>query len=191
MSYRAFKRLLGETALELKARVYLSAGVLVLMFGSFYFYARQTEDLAYDQLTHTGRALVAPIVARMHVTDPELGPGLDEFQRLSEQAWPDQFKDYKYRLIRLRASRPDREPETVDDMGVLYHLDTHPEVNEQTRPLPRERAFVYYGGVRAGQSCVDCHTSKERIARHLGKDPADPQVERLVDPDHPLRGERS
>ena len=63
MSYRAFKRLLGETSLERKCRWLIGTGVLVLMFASFYFYARQTEVIAYDQLTHTGRALVSPIVA--------------------------------------------------------------------------------------------------------------------------------
>ena len=43
MSYRAFKRLLGETSLERKCRWLLGAGVLLLMTGSFWVYARQTE----------------------------------------------------------------------------------------------------------------------------------------------------
>ena len=48
MSYRAFKRLLGETSLERKCRWLLGAGVLILMTGSFYIYANQTKGLAYD-----------------------------------------------------------------------------------------------------------------------------------------------
>ena len=67
MSYKAFKRLLGETSLERKCRWLLGAGVLVLMTGSFWVYAKQTEDLAYEQLETTGRALLSPIVARLHV----------------------------------------------------------------------------------------------------------------------------
>ena len=58
MSYRAFKKLLGETSLERKCRWLLGAGVLLLMTGSFYVYARQTEDLAYEQLETTGLALL-------------------------------------------------------------------------------------------------------------------------------------
>ena len=48
MSYRAFKHLLGETSLERKCRWLLGAGVLLLMTGSFWVYAKQTEDLARD-----------------------------------------------------------------------------------------------------------------------------------------------
>ena len=87
MSYKAFKRLLGETSLERKCRWLLGTGVLLLMFGSFTVYAHQTETLAYGQLENTGRALVSPIVARIHVRG-ELGEGMDEFQRLTEQTWP-------------------------------------------------------------------------------------------------------
>jgi hypothetical protein len=47
MSYRAFKRLLGETSLERKCRFLLGAGILLLITLSFWVYARQTETLAY------------------------------------------------------------------------------------------------------------------------------------------------
>src|SRR5688500_14405167 len=100
MSYRAFKRLLGETALERKSRWLMAALLFVLMAVSFYVYARQTEDLAYDQLTHTGRTLVSPIIAQLHVTDPDMHQGMNDFQRQVEGTWPDNLKDYKYRLIR-------------------------------------------------------------------------------------------
>ena len=65
MSYKAFKRLLGETSLERKCRWLLGAGVLVLMTGSFWVYAKQTEDLAYEQLLDTtGRVADAPLSSR-------------------------------------------------------------------------------------------------------------------------------
>ncbi len=181
MSYRAFKRLLGETSLERKTRWLLSSGVLVLMAGSFYFYARQTEDLAYDQLTHTGRALVSPIVALHHVRG-ELREEVDEFQRLSEQASPDKLTVYRYRLIVPYSTAP-RTQADPEDYGVLYPLLSRPDLTEGTRPLPREKAFVYYGAVRAGPACVECHRSAERVARQLGTDPADPRVAPLVKPD--------
>ena len=53
MSYRAFKRLLGETSLERKCRFLFGAFILLLISASFWLYARQTEDLAYDQITTT------------------------------------------------------------------------------------------------------------------------------------------
>jgi two-component system sensor histidine kinase BarA len=180
MSYRAFKRLLGETSLERKCRWLLGTGVLLLMSGSFYFYARQTEDLAYDQLTHTGRALVPPIVAHLHVTDPELEPAMREFQRFTEQGWPEQLKRYQYRLVRPNASRMERRPETVDDNVALTNMTLDHGLNEMTRPLPREKAFLYYGGVRASQTCVDCHRSPERLAAWLEVAPTDPGIASLV-----------
>jgi two-component system, NarL family, sensor histidine kinase BarA len=95
MSYRAFKKLLGETSLERKCRWLLGAGVLLLMTGSFWVYARQTEDLAYEQLETTGRALLTPILARQHVNG-DIGDALDGFQTTQERNWPQQFKGYSY-----------------------------------------------------------------------------------------------
>ena len=63
MSYRAFKRLLGETSLERKCRFLFGGFILVLMTGSFWLYARQTEHLAHDQLKTTCRVLVVQVVA--------------------------------------------------------------------------------------------------------------------------------
>jgi two-component system sensor histidine kinase BarA len=63
MSYRAFKRLLGETSLERKCRFLFGGFTVLLITGSFWLYARQTERLAYNQITTTAcRLLVKQIV---------------------------------------------------------------------------------------------------------------------------------
>ena len=67
MSYRAFKRLLGETSLERKCRFLFGAGILVLITLSFWLYAYLTEQLAYNQAVTTCRLLVFPILAQHHV----------------------------------------------------------------------------------------------------------------------------
>ena len=66
MSYRAFKRLLGETSLERKCRFLFGMGILVLITLSFWVYAIQTEGLAYDQAKTTCRMLINPILDRHH-----------------------------------------------------------------------------------------------------------------------------
>lgn len=180
MSYRAFKRLLGETSLERKTRWLLGTGVLVLMSASFYVYARQTEDLAYDQLTHTGRALVTPIVARIHVRG-DMRDGMDEFQKLTEQTWPDKLKGYKYRIIVPFSTRPDRQA-APEDYTDLWQLMEPPGKDESTRPRPSEKAYLYYGAVRAGNSCIACHTDREKLAANLGKPANDPAVEAQYNP---------
>ena len=49
-TYRALKRLIGETSLERKLRYLFGAFILVLICGSFWLYAHQTEGLAYEQI---------------------------------------------------------------------------------------------------------------------------------------------
>src|ERR1700737_221736 len=67
MSYRAFKRLLGETSLERKCRFLFGAGILLLITASFWLYALKTEPLAYEQTTTTGRLLVHSFVFQRHL----------------------------------------------------------------------------------------------------------------------------
>src|SRR5439155_23773489 len=107
MSYKAFKRLLGETSLERKCRWLLGAGVLVLMTGSFWVYAKQTEDLAYEQLETTGRALLSPIVARLH-DKGEDRTAVEQFYRQSEENWPATLQGANERLL---------EPDSKDPYG--------------------------------------------------------------------------
>jgi signal transduction histidine kinase len=164
MSYKAFKRLLGETSLERKCRWLLGAGVLVLMTGSFWVYAKQTEDLAYEQLETTGRALLSPIVARMHVKGDQL-TAVDEFQRLTEENWPATLKGYNYRLIKPDSKDPDTQP-TSDDLTALHRIQNDKK-NEETRQAPKENAFYYYGAIRARQSCVDCHRDPQKVGAKL------------------------
>jgi signal transduction histidine kinase len=75
MSYRAFKRLLGETSLERKCRFLFGAGILLLITASFWWYAHETEHLAYEQTKTAGRLLVNPIVAKLH--DALIWPSLN------------------------------------------------------------------------------------------------------------------
>src|SRR3954469_17960888 len=76
MSYRAFKRLLGETSLERKCRFLFGAFILLLITGSFWLYARQTEHLAYDQIETTCRLLVVQSIDRQLAAGcgPPAGP---------------------------------------------------------------------------------------------------------------------
>src|SRR5207248_11791292 len=102
MSYRAFKRLLGETSLERKCRFLFGGFILLLITGSFWLYARQTEDLAYDQLTTTCRLLVVQTVDRQLATgcrpvgekghvapdQKQRAAAMAEFRNNWEENWP-------------------------------------------------------------------------------------------------------
>ena len=168
MSYRAFKRLFGETSLERKCRWLIGSGVLVLMAASFFFYARQTEGLAYDQLAHTGRTLVPSIVARLHVRqNNELIDGMTEFQEMTEKTWPAKLRGYASHVI-----RPPRGPAdtlSADDAAILERFRADPALAEETRPNRAEHEFVYRGAVRAGTSCVACHRDPDKMTEFGGK----------------------
>ena len=171
MSYRAFKRLLGESHLERKSRYLLGALVLVLMASSFGFYANRTEDLAYDQLTHTGRTLVAPTIARPHIRrDKELFDGMNEFQENQKKSWPDDLKDYKAKLILPDSTKAENRPEP-EDLPILRKMQNEPGLTEDTRFLRHETAYLYYGAVRAEKSCVGCHRDAARMAAFGGDTP--------------------
>ena len=87
MSYRAFKRLFGETSLERKCRIWLGIGILSMMTLSFYVFARRTENLVYEQPVNTGRMLVSAVVASLHLESEQNQRAFAEFQKKWEATW--------------------------------------------------------------------------------------------------------
>jgi len=156
MSYRAFKRLLGETSLERKCRFLLGAGILVLMTGSFWLYAWRTEHLAYDQTAVTGRLLVTPIIAKIHLEAKDRRAALEEFQTQLEQHWPEAQSDYSYRILKPNARKPENKP-APDELALMSRFNVEPDRNEESRSLTRQKAFFYYAALRASKSCLACH----------------------------------
>ena len=162
MSYRVFKRLLGETDLERKCRFLLGAGILLLMTLSFWGYARQTEGLAYDQMATSGRLLVPPILAREHL-EPDRRDAINAVQRQSELTWPDALSKYKYRVLKPETHLSEQKPEG-DEVSVVNKLAANPELKEETVNQSAQGVFHYYGVVRAQQSCIDCHNQRAKAA---------------------------
>ena len=162
MSYRAFKRLLGETDLERKCRFLLGAGILFLMTLSFWAYARQTEGLAYDQMETSGRLLVPPILAREHLS-VESKEAVDEFQHNSEKAWQDALNEYKYKILKPNAKLPEHKPEG-DEVSVVNRLAANAELIQETVNQSSQDVFHYYGVIRATEKCVRCHNQNPATA---------------------------
>src|ERR1019366_6271876 len=98
MSYRAFKRLLGETSLERKCRFLFGIGVFVLIWLSFWFYAYQTEHLAYDQAVLTCRMLVTPSLAQHHLIKIK-SPGAKPAGNLESIILAAPGREYQYHFL--------------------------------------------------------------------------------------------
>jgi signal transduction histidine kinase len=187
MSYRAFKRLLGETSLERKCRFLFGAFILLLITASFWLYARQTEHLAYDQIRTACRLLVSQIMdvqlaTGCHPVGPDLGVeeeerkkdedkkkmavALAEFRQNWEKHWPTAaLRDYKFRTIKPNATRQENMPDP-EDVERLKEFQADPDKQEENQ-LDLAKGFnYYYGAVRASQSCLGCH-------RQVGPDAAE------------------
>src|SRR6266498_2900438 len=102
MSFRAFKRLIGETSLERKCRLLLGLSVVVLVSLSFWLYAWQTEQLAFDQTITTGRLLVPSLVNQYHLPKRER-EAVNEFLKRWEERGPKELKKYHYYLLKQYA----------------------------------------------------------------------------------------
>src|SRR4051812_41293880 len=114
MSYRAFKRLLGETSLERKCHFLFGGVILVLITGSFWLYARQTESLAYEQITTACRLIAVQIMDQQITTGcrPPTTAGIDaaerkrmaqalyEFRSEWQNRWPAALQDYSFAVIK-------------------------------------------------------------------------------------------
>ena len=174
MSYRAFKRLLGETSLERKCRLLLGAGVLLLMTGSFWVYAEQTERLAYEQLDTTGRVLIDPIFTREHITSDG---SKDQFRDLREVHWPAQMQGYG--IIVPGTNDPARKPQP-EDLPILDRFLNNTELTEESRQVQKEKAYYYYGAIRASDRCITCHSDPEKMdaVKNGSGDKARPELQK-------------
>jgi signal transduction histidine kinase len=187
MSYRAFKRLLGETSLERKCHFLFGAFILLMITGSFWLYARRTEHLAYDQIETSCRLLVVQIVDRTLATlcrqEPAEPRGaearakargdegaklLDEFRKNWEEHWPQALKQYQYE-IHSAEPRPDRQPDHVT-MERLKEFKDDPSKHEENQLMVSHGKNYYYAAVRASKSCLGCHQKLQSKADLKEKD---------------------
>jgi signal transduction histidine kinase len=166
MSYRAFKRLLGEYRLERKCRWLFGICILVLLTSSFLLYARQTESLAYEQIKPACRVLVSEIVERQLATvcrPDEKGPARDEENKKQldqamdefERSWKHGFSSRHY-IFKPHATRQQDipDPDTSEQITDFQKYPTKQEYNHLE--LPAQRNY-YYAAVRASESCLGCH----------------------------------
>jgi signal transduction histidine kinase len=183
MSYRAFKRLLGENSLERKCRFLFGIGILVLISASFYLYAWKTEGLAYEQTGPMGRLLVDWLIANHHIQRLKLKKwdwalpqeeltedGSAKLQGLSAKEWnqlrqalddlaekhlPEAVKRYQERIIKPKAKNRVNQPDDSFESALLAEFLEDNQKNEEKRQL-QDRA-VYYGAIRAAGTCLACH----------------------------------
>ncbi len=106
MSYRSLKRVLGETHLERKCRLFFGACLLVLIGSSFGWVWITTEKLVYDTDRSTGRRLVGSIMLKYHweewITEEDKNRDSLEFLDLVKKTGDELLlQKYDYEIIAL------------------------------------------------------------------------------------------
>ena len=164
MSYRAFKRLLGETSLERKCRFLFGSGVVVLIFLSFSLYAYLIEQLAYDQTVITCRLLVKPVLAQLHLgllkNDLQIAPLIKQPGNLDQVLLNEPGKEYQYHFL------SDKFDDSYE--RELYKDFLAGNRNEDSRPRVSDQVLLYYASVRVTGECMGCH---QAIAKKKGQEP--------------------
>lgn len=184
MSYRTIKRLLGETSLERKCRFLFGSGLLVLITGSFYLYARQTTDLLFAQNLITARLLVAPVILAKHWesdASPEMGLP-ERATNMARDLRPSEINEYSWTLIGANTDDPNSRPFDEEGWKALRKIW---EGRDEVIHIHRDRKlheYHYYGAVKASESCLACHQEllKKAHAKAAAANPSlpftDPQV---------------
>lgn len=171
MSYRAFKRLLGETSLERKCRFLFGSGIVLLIWLSFWLYASQTEHLAYDQAVADCRLLVQPSLVQYHLLKHDRHEKDKsekkkfEWQITAPTAMPGDLDD-------LLLKEPGKEaPQfhflTDKNADDSYERELYKEFQRETKPedsrlRANEQVLFYYAPIRAGAQCISCHNSMRK-----------------------------
>jgi len=155
MSYRAFKRLLGETSLERKCRFLFGAGILLLITGSFWLYAYLTESLAYKETERNCRLLVEEIRIKRHLEWEAKRAAKDPKAPL-----PDIGIQEQYQYHWLRDNQPNLEPYDREVLKKFANAE-EPDDNVPPRIRPGEKLLYFYGAVRAKESCIACHFHRQ------------------------------
>ena len=120
MSYRSFKRVLGESSLERKTRILFGISILVLIGASFFWVNRITEDQILSSLVDKARSLTTVYLLEVHMVsrarlDGDSPADEDEmvFQMLSEVA---KTNDFRASMVVLRDDlvRAQTRPQLAD-----------------------------------------------------------------------------
>ncbi|MEK6247601.1 MAG: hypothetical protein N2C12_05430, partial [Planctomycetales bacterium] len=144
MSYRSFKRVLGESNLERKCLFLFGTSLLLLIFGSFLWYGERTNEIVYQQNPKTGRMLVNNIMLhhwKYLETNNDFKPIVDELIKDFKK------EDYDWSVIRPAINNPDadKKPKDAFERALLELWVTAPKNSDQQLYADREQVVERKG----------------------------------------------
>ena len=169
MSYRGVKHVLGETSLERKCRFLFGGGLMLLITGSFWFYAQLNLAIISEQDRERARLLIQSRLLYAHWQQQQLAVAGDAsaaaaYLPLLEDAGVgareavDAEAGYRWALLELNPSDAEAgsRPETLAGYEAVRRIVEGGEPEFVSRD-DEKNTLSYYGAVRATKSCVACH----------------------------------
>jgi signal transduction histidine kinase len=165
MSYRTFKKLLGETSLERKCRFLFGGGLMLLITGSFYFYARLNSTLVYKQNQTTAQLLISPILMETHWKGLENQRDFEDkaedvqplIEELATSFNPDEVRANRWQFLAADPTTADNLNRPEDAAGYDALARIKQGASEVIDINHAEGEYNYYGQIRARDSCLSCH----------------------------------
>ena len=177
MAYRPLSRVLGETSLERKCRLFFVCCLGLLIGGAFWGVERVAVDLVMKNTRGKGRDLVDMILLRSHI---DYWEDREEYKTLAKDLLTDlqQHQDYESRILALEGDpRPVRlevvtptDPAEVDIISMLKEQMKRQEELQKEQPavadilpvnaerrLPGKNEYHYFEPIYWSQTCYACH----------------------------------
>ena len=146
MSYRSFKRVLGETHLERKCRLLFGCCLFLLITGGFWWLGRRTENLVKQQNQKAGPHFVDQVMLKNHWTTWNNNP---EFEKMLLGTIRDmETQPYDWEVISLTPPPPDEHiirdkwvkdvtlPRSLEEQQIVKALRDRFERQIIEQPLP-------------------------------------------------------
>ncbi|MCA9052966.1 MAG: HAMP domain-containing protein [Planctomycetaceae bacterium] len=176
MSYRTFKRVLGETSLERKCRFLFGGGLLLLITGSFWFYAQLNLGVVREQYNKRADLLITANLGAKHMS--ALAPELEQadhpfhvdniLEFANTLKLPDQ-REQSWRMISadVQSEAERRTGDFTEEQArseLVAAAEAIQDVEERLRRPPfatfadvEEGDYVYFRTIFAAESCLQCH----------------------------------
>ena len=182
MAKRRLTRVLGETSLERKCRIFFVCCLGLLIGGAFWGVERVAVNLVMKNTRDKGRNLVDIVLLRSHI---DYWEDREEYRRLAAALKADlgQHQDFKYQILALdEDDSPDRLkvslPADSTEKFVIRQLQEKMKEQEQLqqqelesgnfdpvnaeRRLPGKNEYHYFEPIYWSETCFTCHLDLRR-----------------------------
>ena len=176
MSYRTFKRALGETGLERKVRWLFGVSLLVLIMGSFWWYGNETDKRISSNYRDVGQALVTAALIEAHFNKQEDDP---DIQTVDERI-AGELRGRRFQWTVLHPKNPQEIGKPAEPYEWVLVMDRWLPLGEQLSSDEaidaledefydridnvdtedgQKHFYRYYEPVFTKQGCILCHSS--------------------------------